>query len=280
MAGARRMTSECANSDHWSLRDIPLECVEIGRVRPREELFLLLAGASFVESASDLYTRNLVEQFRGDAEVSWWLTHHWEPEELQHGQALCAYVNRVWPEFDWQTAFDAFLAEHSRRCTPEELEPTPGLEMAARCVVEMGTATFYRAIQVLSDEPVLAHLVGTIQRDEIRHYKHFYRYFNKYNKIEHNNRAAVLGALARRLREILRSDVERGSWYPYHSRHAHASRNEREFRRAVARTASLVRRHYPASMAIKMLLKPLALPPALNRLSHGTVKLAQRLILH
>jgi hypothetical protein len=114
----------------------------------------------------------------------------------------------------------------------------------------------------------------------VNHYKHFYQFFNKYNASEHNNRAIVLGALVRRLRVILRSDVERGSWYPYRALHARASRNGREFRRAIAQTTSLVRRHYPAPMAIKMLLKPLALPPALNSLSQGTVRLAQRLILH
>ena len=273
------MTSENANSDSWSLDDIPLDCVEIGRVRSQEELFLLLAGASFVETGSDLYTRNLVKQFHGDAEVSSWLTNHWEPEELQHGRALRAYVNRVWPEFDWQAAFAAFFADYSRGCTTEELEPTPCLEMAARCVVEMGTATYYRAIHALADEPVLGRLVGIIERDEVRHYKHFYRYFNKYNDIEHKNRAIVLGALVRRLREILQSDAECGLWYPFHARHGRAMRNGPEFRRAVARTRALVRRHYPAPMAIKMFLKPLALPRALNRLSYASAKLVQRLIL-
>jgi hypothetical protein len=274
------MKGEYKKRGHWSLDDLPLDCVEAERVRSREELFLLLAGASFAETASDLYTRNLVEQFHADREVSGWLAQQWEPQELQHGRALRAYVNRVWPEFDWQTAFAAFLAEHTQNCTDDELEPSPGLEMAARCVVEMGTATYYRAIQVISDEPVLRRLAGLIQRDEIRHYKHFYAYFNKYNKVENNSRSIVFGALARRLRVILRSDVERGSWYPYQARHAHASRDGRDFRRAIARTTALVRRNYPAPMAVKMLLKPLSLPPVLNRLGHGTVLLAQRLILH
>jgi hypothetical protein len=274
------MSFAYANGGHWSLEDIPLDGVDVGRVRPREELYLLLVGASFVETASDLYTRNLVEQFRGDAEVSSWLTRQWEPQELQHGQALRAYVNCVWPELDWQEAYAAFFAEHSRCNTPEELEERPGLEMAARCVVEMGTSTYYAAIRAISDEPVLGRLAGAIQRDEVHHYKHFYRYFRKYNASERNSRALVFGALARRLRVILRSDVERGSWYPYHALHPGASRDGREFRLAVERTTSLVRRHYPASMAIKMLLKPLALPPGLNRLGHGTVRLAQRLILH
>jgi hypothetical protein len=82
------MSFAYANGGHGSLEDIPLDGVDVGRVRPREELYLLLVGASFVETASDLYTRNLVEQFRVDAEVSSWLTRQWEPQELQHGQAL------------------------------------------------------------------------------------------------------------------------------------------------------------------------------------------------
>ena len=75
------------------------------------------------------------------------------------------------------------------------------------------------------------------------------------------------------------SAAECGLRYPFHVRHARASRNGREFRRAVARTTALVRSYYPMPMAIKMFLKPLALPPALNRLSYAPVKLAQRLIL-
>ena len=273
------MTGRCANSDHWSLDDIPLDRVEIERVRPREELFLLLTGASFVETGSDLYACNLVDHLEGDADVTRWLIEHWEPQELQHGRALRAYVNRVWPEFDWQAAFVAFFADYSQRCSTDELEPTPCLEMAARCVVEMGTATYYRAIQALADEPVLGRLAGRIQRDELCHYKHFFHYFTRYNAIEHNSRTTLLGALARRLQEIRQSDAECGLWYPFHARYPSALRDGREFRRAVARTAALVRKQYPTPMAVKMLLKPLALPPIVNRFSCAQAKWAQRLIL-
>ena len=272
------MKSENASRERWSLDDIPLERVDVERVRQSEELFLLLAGASFVETGSDLYTRNLVEQFRGDAEVSAWLADHWEPEELRHGHALRAYVNHVWPEFDWEAAFADFISDYSSGCTAGELEPTRCLEMAARCVVEMGTATYYRTIQAVADEPVLKRLVGLVQQDEVRHYKHFFRYFSKYNDIEQRNRVAVLGAVVRRLREIVRSDVDCGLWYPYRARHGGASRDGREFRRGVARAATLLRRHYPTAMAIRMLAKPLALPPAVTRLGVAPAKLAQRML--
>ena len=47
----------------------------------------------------------------------------------------------------------------------------------------------------------------------------------------------------------------------------------------LADTTALVRRHYPAPTAVKMFLKPLSPPPALNRLSYHAARMAQRLIL-
>jgi len=272
------MNNELDDGETWTLDDIPLDRVDVEAIRSNEDLFLLLAGASFVETGSDLYTGNLLEHYRDDAEVSAWLSSRWEPEELRHGRALRAYVNRVWPDFDWDAAFAEFIAEYSRTCTTDDLEASRCLEMAARCVVEMGTATYYRTIRSVAGEPVLERLTGLIQRDEVGHYKHFYRYFNKYNRIEPMSRVSVAGALVRRLREIAGSDVDCGLWHPFHARHTHLARSGREFRDAVSAAADLLRRHYPTEMAVKMLLKPLALPAAVNRWTTPPARLAQRLL--
>jgi hypothetical protein len=276
----RKMNNELHDGEIWTLHDIPLDRVDVGSMRANEELFLLLAGASFVETGSDLYTGNLILHFRDDAEVSDWLLSRWEPEELAHGRALRAYVNHVWPDFDWEAAFGEFITEYSRMCTQDDLESSRCLEMAARCVVEMGTATYYRTIRSVASEPVLEHLTGLIQRDEVRHYKHFYRYFSKYNRIESRSRASVAGALVRRLREIAGSDVDCGLWHPFHARHMHLARGGREFRDAVSAAADLLRRHYPTEMAVKMLLKPLSLPASVNRWTTPPARLAQRLLWH
>src|SRR5690348_4711310 len=155
-----------------------------------EDLLLLLCAASFIESGTDLYTSNLTAYFDGDPEVSAWLNDEWEPEELQHGRALKAYINHVWPEFDWDTSFRNFFEEYSTTCSVEEFEKTRALEMVARCVVETGTATLYRAINECSDEPVLKEITDHIRSDEVRHYKHFFKYFKKYNVIEEIGRAS------------------------------------------------------------------------------------------
>src|SRR5713101_9407018 len=70
---------------HWSLADIPWHAIRHDAVPHGEALFFLVAAASLMESATDLYTQNLIEYFVGDDEVTSWLEQHWLPEELQHG---------------------------------------------------------------------------------------------------------------------------------------------------------------------------------------------------
>src|SRR5262249_22031530 len=169
--------------------------------------FYVLASASFVEITSDLYTRNLVEYYRDDAEVVGWLQQGWELEEVQHGLALKRYVETAWPEFDWNLAYRNFFAEYSSLCVMDQLAPTRALEMVARCVVETGTSTFYRMLASFSPERVLTRIAANISTDEVRHYKHFYRYFLRFNEAERMGRAAVLRTLLSRIGEVDAEDA-------------------------------------------------------------------------
>ena len=71
----------------WAIEEIPFNDVDRDQIHDDRQLFYCLAAASFVEITADLYTANLVEFYRGDDEVSGWLSQQWEPEELQHGAA-------------------------------------------------------------------------------------------------------------------------------------------------------------------------------------------------
>jgi len=146
----------------WSIDDIPYGTLARESVRDDRRLFDIVASASFIEITSDLYTRNLVEFFRADREVADWLAEHWQREELQHGAALRKYVETAWPDFDWQAGYRLFLADYGPTCTVQRLAPSKALEMASRCVIETGTATFYRALSDLSPEPVLKRLAAEI----------------------------------------------------------------------------------------------------------------------
>ena len=248
----------------WRLEDIPMDDIDFGRIRDREDMLFILATSSFIEFASDTYAGNLADYFRDDPEIAEWLSQRWEKEELQHGRALRAYVQKVWPAFDWEGAYARFFAEYSLTCGVEGYEPTRALEMAARCMVEIGTSTVYRAIRELADEPVLIRLIEHIRSDEVRHYKYFLRYFDRYDAHEKNGRMRVFHSLKRRLVEARHSDAEIGLWHSFVTVHPDEKRDGARFVATQSQVARMVRKHYPANQALKMMMKPLRLPNFLS----------------
>lgn len=126
---------------HWTLTDIDLQRTERECVRDGWLTYYLVASASFIETAADLYTSNLMLHFP-DPLARDWLSKRWQQEELQYGRALRAYTEAAWPDLDWQEGYAGFFEEYSQLCTMEQLEGSRALGMAARCMVETGTATF------------------------------------------------------------------------------------------------------------------------------------------
>lgn len=263
-AGAAR--ARRANRHHWSLDDIPWHTIRRDRVDRHEALFYLIAAASLMESATDLYTANLIEYFSGDDEITSWLKNYWLPEELQHGRALRRYVETTWPDFPWHKVRDGFVEEFRPFCD-EALERARGLEMASRCVVETGTASFYTCLSRASPDPVLTLLTRRIAEDEVRHYKHFYKFYRKYREIEQPRRSAVAPALWRRLR------MTGGEDRLIVLKHVHAAHrpsvplDRRTYRRLHLQCRALMRPHFPIEMTVRMLLKPLALGPRTQRMT-------------
>jgi hypothetical protein len=249
----------------WSPDDIPYDALARDRVRDDMDLFYTVASASFIEITSDLYTYNLIEYFRHDSEIVEWLENVWQTEELQHGDALRRYVRTAWPDFDWDAAYRHFLAEYTPLCTVDQLARTRALEMAARCVVETGTAAFYRMLSEQSREPVLRQLTARISADEVRHYKHFYRYFLRYRARERPSRAAVLRILLSRASEIETEDAFHAFKSVFLVRNPDTEFQRSDYTGYVEGISKLAKHHFPLGMAVKMLLKPLGLNPVIGR---------------
>jgi hypothetical protein len=263
---------------HWTLDDIPWHAIRHDAVAHTEAYFYLVASASLMESATDLYTENLIDFFAGDEEVISWLEHYWLPEELQHGAALRRYVETAWPDFDWEPARERFVEEFRPFCDAS-LESIRSLEMASRCVVETGTASYYRTLSRASPEPVLAMLTRCIAEDEVRHYKHFYRYFRKYRDVENPSRAAVVPALWRRLKMTGGDDSFIALKHVYSARDPGKPFDIEVYRRVRRECRALVRDHFPHEMSVRMLLKPLGLGPRTQRLAVPAVTaLARRVV--
>jgi len=263
----------------WSIDDIPYETLDCDLVRDDRRLFDIVASASFIEITSDLYTRNLVEFFRHDDEIAEWLEHRWEKEELQHGAALKKYVQTAWPNFDWEAAYASFRADYGAICTIEALAGTKALEMVARCVVETGTASFYRMLSDLSPEPVLRQLAAEISNDEVRHYKHFHRYFRRYRELEHPSRFAVLRTLLKRAADVDAEDTFYAFRAVFRGSHPDVAFDRADYDAYRDGVLDLVRQYFPHGMAVKMLLKPLDMNPLVGRAMLPAVTQASRLFL-
>ncbi|WP_349607329.1 ferritin-like domain-containing protein [Cupriavidus sp. DF5525] len=275
------MSEPSAATRPWSVSDINYQAIEVERVRGDRDLFYLLVSASFIESGSDTYASNLATYYARVPDAAGWLSEHWEAEELQHGLALRRYVEHVWPEFDWERGYERFFAEYSKTCSIDQFEPTEALEMAARCVVETGTAAYYRALEQASDEPVLRDLTRRVANDEVRHYKHFYQFFNRFVEAERLGKLRVFGALARRLLEIKNEDAAIALRNVLRMERGVEEIPDQEVKALNTRVSAVIRKNLPIEMTVKMLLRPLHLHRGVERaVRTPLVAVVSRVMLH
>ncbi len=260
----------------WTVDDIPYESVDPALMRDQTELFYIVAAASFVEITSDLYTRNLIEFYRGDEDIADWLGNYWEQEEVQHGLALKRYVQVAWPDFDWEKAYRAFFDEYSRVCLVDNLAETRALKMVARCVVETGTSVFYRTLSEAAPEPVLKAITAKISEDEVRHYKHFYHFFRHYRDQDPPSKLAVLRQLWRRGAGVKAEDAYFAFKHVFLVANPDASFTEEEYDRFRASFRRIGRDAFPYTMAVKMILKPLDLSPPVGRVAQPALEYTTR----
>jgi hypothetical protein len=270
---------EASHSVHWKIADIPYGSIDLLRARGDPYLIYLVAGASFVEITSDLYTANLRAYFANDERLQRWLGERWEPEEKQHGEALKRYAETVWPEFDWQEAYRGFFAEYAPYCAVAQLGPTRALELASRCVVETGTSTFYTTLSRSSPEPVLGDIANRIRADEERHYNLFLYHYRRWAGVEHTTRRATLGALRARVGELEREDIYIAIKHVSQVLHPDRPFTTARYREVLHHYAGPIRHHCPYRRAAQMLLRPLRLGPAVQSIATPLCALAGRLML-
>lgn len=278
---ATSMNIETATQPTWHIEDIDFSGANINLSIEDPVMMWLATAASFTESASDIYTGNLVAYFGDDREISGWLAAHWEPEELQHGRVLRAYVEAVWPQFDWETAFAAFLVDYSKLCSIEVLGPTRALELASRCVIETGTSTLYRAARDATKDPVFREITDYIQRDEVRHFKYFFDFFRRYQVAGGASRWAVAKMLLMRVKEIRDSDtmcalmhIQSGCVGPLQKAGRDLPDAETMHRMITARLQPV----YPLNTAAKMVLAPMALPGMLRSMATTAISFSARVM--
>ena len=165
-------------SKHWTLDDIPWEAFEAAKVDP--DLLCIAKAASMVEHNARDYADYLCNIFHADPEFQE-AARNWAEEEEQHGEALSRWSEIADSAFDFKESFRRFT--EGFKIPVESVLSVRGSrtgELISRCIVEVGTSSYYSALADASDEPVFKAICQNIAHDEFRHYKLFYTHMQRY----------------------------------------------------------------------------------------------------
>lgn len=239
----------------WTLDDIPWQNFDRARVDP--DLLRIVKAASLVEFNGAAYAHHLCRIFADDPEFQA-AARRWGAEETQHGKALARWAALADPDFDFTAAFARFQAGY--RIDFDAADSRRGSrsgEMIARCVVEIGTSSYYTALKEAAAEPVLAEICRHIAADELRHYRLFYKNLRRYLAREHLGRWARLRVALRRVVESEDDELA----YAYFAANGVGQYERRRCGGEYGRRAfGLYRRHH-VERGIAMLLKAVGLKP-------------------
>lgn len=260
---------------HWTLDDIPWHAFDRSQVTP--QLLSLVKSASMVEHNGYDYARYLCEVFAGDP-LFQEVARGWAEEEVQHGRALRKWAELADPDFDFDESFAAFTTGYQLpRNVETSVRGSRCGELIARCVVEIGTSSYYTAIRDATDEPALKVLAAKIAADEFRHYKLFYTHLQRYLEIEKLGKFHRLKIVLSRIAES-EDDELSYAYFAAHRKHADESYNHKCCaKQYMACVGSLYRRGHIDRM-IAMAFKTVGMKPhdlfnrCLGRVAWGILK--------
>lgn len=201
------------NKEHWTIDALPWGLLDPSKVSP--DLLKVIKAAALVEYNASAYADYLCRVFEGDPEFQT-IARRWAEEEIQHGQALGAWAEKIDPSWSMDKSMGKFRAgyvpDHFLDNSARSVRGSRSGEMVARCMVETGTSSYYTAIGDAVSEPVLKEICRNIAADEFRHYKLFYDVLNRYLKIEGMSRLKRLRIALARIAES-EDDELSYAWY-------------------------------------------------------------------
>ena len=241
---------------HWTLDDIPWDSFDGSKVDP--EMLRIVKGAALVEYNGSIYGDYLSSVFHDDPEFQE-AALRWAAEEVQHGRALARWAKLADPDFDFEQRF----AEFSSKITlptgaDQSVRGSRCGELVARCMVEVGTSSYYTALREATKEPVLREICRNVARDEIRHYKLFYTHMVRYRDIE---RLGVIRRILVGISRISESEDDELA-YAYYAANNNGEPYDREkcVRAYTSRTYGFYRPHH-VERGIILIFKAIGLKP-------------------
>ena len=163
---------------HWTLDDVPWAAFDASKVEP-DQLAIVKAAAMVEYNSADYvsYLTNVFHDDPGFVDAA----RQWGVEERQHGEALGRWAATADPDFDFETRFAVFREGFRPDIdVTESIRGSRAGELVARCIVEVGTSSYYRALGDGTEEPTLKAICRYIAGDELRHYKLFYTHLKRF----------------------------------------------------------------------------------------------------
>ncbi len=253
---------------HWTLEDIPWDRFDPSKVDP--DLLRLVKAASLVEYNGGDYAAYLCNVFPDDPKFQE-AVRLWADEEVQHGRALGRWARLADPDFDFEDSFRRFT--EGFRLPLEATRSVRGSragELVARCIVEVGTSSYYMALSEGAEEPVLKAICLKIAADEFRHYKLFYTHLKRYLERDGVGRLRRLMVALGRIHETEDDELA----YAYYAANApDEAYARRRFTNAYIARAYAFYKPRHIERAVAMTLKAAGLPPR-GRVAHWAARLA------
>ncbi len=241
---------------HWTLDDIPWDKFDSKKVDAAA--LEVVKAASLVEYNGGRYAVYLCAVFDDDPGFQA-AARIWAKEEEQHGAALARWAAMADPEYDFEASFKSFAAQQQLPEKPQgSVRGSRCGELVARCMVEVGTSSYYTAIGEASEEPVLKAICRRLAADELRHYKLFYRHLKRYTKLERVGFWRRLVVALWRIGEIDDDELA----YAYHTANTrHGPYDKRRANLAYMKRAYSFYRPHHVTRGTAMIFKVLGLRP-------------------
>jgi hypothetical protein len=252
----------------WSIDKISWDRFDRSKLDP--EILQIVKAASVVEYNGGAYAHHLCRIFHDDPDFQQ-NARRWGEEEIQHGRALARWAELADPEFDFAAAFRRFQAGYQVDfdCDVSRRGSRAG-EMIARCMVEVGTSSYYTALRDAVQEPVLKEICRNIAADEFRHYKLFY---NNLARCLDQERFGLWSRLRVAVRRIIESEDDELAYAYYAANETERPYERSYFKRAYARRAYALCREHHVAHGITMVFKAVGLTPY-GRLARASSRFA------
>jgi rubrerythrin len=258
---------------HWRIEEVDWDRFDGSKVDP--DLVPAVKAAAMVERNGLDYAAYLNGVFHDDPDFRQ-AADNWAIEEVQHGDALGHWAQLADPEWDYPSAFERYREGFKINIGADaSIRGSRTGELIARCMVEIGTSSFYTAVADATEEPVLAAICRQIAADEFRHFKLFYDHMRRYLGRENLNFLQRLRIAAGRISETEDDELA----FAFHcandppgSAYAHETCMAAYLSRAMAFYRF---RHIERGMG--MVFKAVGLPPR-GRLSDLSARLAWQLL--